>query len=218
MNFKEEYQKSFADIKADETFKQNLLAQMNMEKKRKKRKPAYIGVLAAAAAMVLVVGAGFMTGVLKGKDVGQTDDGENLFVDNVTLPEEDISVDLGNEVVAEQDMSETYMDMNFSSLSWYGTAKTDEELLGIFVGYMQGETLVKMYCTTEDTFGEEDLMPESETKALVERFGELSCADYADDVEGEYYKAVFEDGLTIKFWISEDGYLKLQDTGAIFTF
>ncbi len=217
MNFKDEYQKSFADIKADENFKQNLLAQMNMEKKRK-RKPSYVGVLAAAAVMVLVVGVGFMTGILRGKDAGQTDGGENLIVDNASEPGEEMSVDLGNEVLAEQDMSETYMDMNFSGLSWYGAAETEEELLGIFVGYMEGDTLEKMYCTTEDTFGEDNLMSESETKALVEQFGELSCTDNESAVEGKYYKAVFEDGLTIKFWISEDGFLKLQDTGAVFEF
>ena len=39
MNFKDEYQKAFQDIKADENFKQNLAAQMNIEKKRK-RKPS----------------------------------------------------------------------------------------------------------------------------------------------------------------------------------
>jgi len=78
--------------------------------------------------------------------------------------------------------------------------------------------LEKMYCTTEDTFGEDNLMSESETKALVEQFGELSCTDNESAVEGKYYKAVFEDGLTIKFWISEDGFLKLQDTGAVFEF
>lgn len=217
MNFKDEYQKSFADIKADEAFKQNLLAQMNMEKKRKK-KPAYIGVLVAAAVMVFVVGVGFMTGVLRGRDVPQTDGGENFVADNASEPQEDVSINLENEVVAGQDMSETYMDMNFSSLSWYGGAETDEELLDTFVGYIQGDSLKEIYCTTEDTFTEEDLMSESETQALVEQLAELSCADKEGDVDGKYYKAVFEDGLTIKFWISEDGYLKLQDTGAIFSF
>ncbi|MBQ8247338.1 MAG: hypothetical protein IJZ42_09415 [Lachnospiraceae bacterium] len=217
MNFKDEYQKAFSEIKADENFKQSLLAQMNMEKKRK-RKPAYVGILAAAAVMVLVVGVGFMTGVLRGKDNSQTDGGENLIVDNGAETTEDMSVNFEGEVYAGQDMSETYVDMNFSGLSWYGDAKTDEELLEIFISYMKDDSLVSMYCTTEETIDENDIMSESEIETLVNRFGELSCTDEAYAGESKYYKAVFEDGLTIKFWMSEDGYLKLQDTETVFKF
>ena len=217
MNFKDEYQKAFSEIKADENFKQSLLAQMNMEKKRK-RKPAYVGILAAAAVMVLVVGVGFMTGVLRGKDNSQTDGGENLIVDNGAETTEDMSVNFEGEVYAGQDMSETYVDMNFSGLSWYGDAKTDEELLEIFISYMKDDSLVSMYCTTEETIDENDIMSESEIETLVNRFGELSCTDEAYTGESKYYKAVFEDGLTIKFWMSEDGYLKLQDTETVFKF
>ena len=217
MNFKDEYQKAFSEIKADENFKQSLLAQMNMEKKRK-RKPAYVGILAAAAVMVLVVGVGFMTGVLRGKDNSQTDGGENLIVDNGAETTEDMSVNFEGEVYAGQDMSETYVDMNFSGLSWYGDAKTDEELLEIFISYMKDDSLVSMYCTAEETIDENDIMSESEIETLVNRFSELSCTDEAYTGESKYYKAVFEDGLTIKFWMSEDGYLKLQDTETVFKF
>lgn len=217
MNFKDEYQKAFSEIKADENFKQSLLAQMNMEKKRK-RKPAYVGILAAAAVMVLVVGVGFMTGVLRGKDNSQTDGGENLIVDNGAETTEDMSVNFEGEVYAGQDMSETYVDMNFSGLSWYGDAKTDEELLEIFTSYMKDDSLVSMYCTAEETIDENDIMSESEIETLVNRFSELSCTDEAYAGESKYYKAVFEDGLTIKFWMSEDGYLKLQDTETVFKF
>lgn len=215
MNFKDEYQKSFADIKADENFKQNLLAQMNMEKKRK-RKPSYVGVLAAAAVMVLVVGAGFMTGVLNDKANPQTDGSDNLVASDVSQPGENVSVEFESQVVAGQDMS--YMDMNFSNLSWYGAAETEEELLDIFVGYMERDTLKHIYCTAEEDFKESDKMSDNEKEALVEQFSELSCTDKEYSGDGKYYKAVFEDGLTIKFWISEDGFLKLQDTGAVFEF
>ncbi len=215
MNFKDEYQKSFADIKADENFKQNLLAQMNMEKKRK-RKLAYIGVLSAAAAVTLVVGVGFMSGMLKGSENSRPDGNDNLVAGDIPQSGENVSVEFESHVVAGQDKSETYADMNFSSLSWYGGAETEEELLDTFVGYIQGDSLKEIYCTTEDAFQESGKMSEREKAALAEQIGGLSCTDEEYDGTGKYYKAVFEDGLTIKFWISEDGILKLQDTGAVF--
>lgn len=215
MNFKDEYQKSFSEIKADENFKKNLVAQMNMEKKRKK-KPSYMGVLVAAAVMVLVVGAGFMTGILRGKsNPGTTPDG-NQMAQDTTEPQDNISLDLNNEMMAGQDMSETYVELNFSGLSWYGDAKTDEELLSRFVELMTGDTLDKIYCTDGDTFEEKDLMKKAGVEKLVKRIQDVRCTEEEYSGAGSYYKAVFEDGLTIKFWISEDGYLKLQDTKTVY--
>lgn len=215
MNFKDEYQKSFSEIKADENFKKNLVAQMNMEKKRKK-KPSYMGVLVAAAVMVLVVGAGFMTGILRGKsNPGTTPDG-NQMAQDTSDSQDNISLDLNNEMVAGQDMSESYVELNFSGLSWYGEAESNEELLTIFVSYMTGDTLDKIYCTDAENFDEQDLMSEADAAELVERLQNAECTE--DEYTGEdmYYKAVFEDGLTIKFWLSDKGYLKLQDTKAVY--
>jgi len=218
MNFKDEYQKSFADIKADENFKQNLLAQMNMEKKRKRTIMPYVGVLSAAAAVVLVVGVGFMSGLLKSEEDSQTDGGYDFVVDNVGQSSENSVVDFEHQVVAGQDEHGSYADMNFSDLSWYGAAEDKEELLDIFVGYMTGDSLTDIYCTTGDSFTENDKMSDKDKDALAEQMGELSCTDEECSDEAKYYKAVFEDGLTIKFWIDEEGYLKLQDTGAVFQF
>lgn len=215
MNFKDEYQKSFSEIKADENFKKNLVTQMNMEKKRKK-KPGYLGVLVAAAVMVLVVGAGFMTGVLRGKSNPDTMPDGNQMVQDTTEPQDNISFDLNNEMVAGQDMSETYVELNFSGLSWYGDAKTDEELLSRFVELMTGDTLDKIYCTDGDTFEEKDLMKEAGVEKLVKRLQDAQCTEEEYTGADSYYKAVFEDGLTIKFRISEDGYLKLQDTKTVY--
>lgn len=215
MNFKDEYQKSFSEIKADENFKRNLVAQMNMEKKRKK-KPAYIGVLAAAAVMVLVVGAGFMTGVLRGKsNPGVMPDG-NQMVQDIPDSQGNVSVDFNNEMVAGQDMSESYVELDFSGLSWYGEAENDEELLDIFLTLMTGDTLDKIYCSGDDTFEENEQMKEAGVEKLVKRLQGAECTDEEYKGDGSYYKAVFEDGLTIKFWISEEGYLKLQDTKTVY--
>lgn len=215
MNFKDEYQKSFSEIKADENFKKNLVAQMNMEKKRKK-KSGYMGVLVAAAVMVLVVGAGFMTGILRGKSNPGTMPDGNQMAQDTTEPQDNISLDLNNEMMAGQDMSETYVELNFSGLSWYGDAKTDEELLSRFVELMTGDTLDKIYCTDGDTFEEKDLMKKAGVEKLVKRIQDVRCTEEEYSGAGSYYKAVFEDGLTIKFWISEDGYLKLQDTKTVY--
>ncbi len=215
MNFKDEYQKSFSEIKADENFKKNLVAQMNMEKKRKK-KPAYMGVLVAAAVMALVVGAGFMTGVLRGKSNPGTMPDGNQMVQDIPDSQGNVSVDLNNEMVAGQDMSESYVELNFSGLSWYGEAENDEELLNIFLTLMTGDTLDKIYCTDGDTFEETDLMKEAGVEKLVKRIQDAQCTEEEYSGVGSYYKAVFEDGLTIKFWISEDGYLKLQDTKTVY--
>lgn len=215
MNFKEEYQKAFSDIKADENFKQNLVAQMNREKKRKK-KPAYIGVLAAAAVMVLVLGVGFMTGILKGTGNQYTGDEEQFMAEKPDEFQKDDAVDFNHEIVAEQDMSDTYVDMNFSHMSWYGSAQNEEELLSLFVSMVCGDNLDRMYCTTGETFDENTLMTKAETKELVGSIHNLSCTEEEYAGESKFYKAVFKDGLTIKFWISDEGYLKLNDTGAVF--
>lgn len=215
MNFKDEYQKSFSEIKADENFKKNLVAQMNMEKKRKK-KPSYMGVLVAAAVMVLVVGVGFMTGILRGKSNPGTTPVGNQMVQDTSDSQDNISLDLNNEMVAGQDMSETYVELNFSGLSWYGDAKTDEELLSRFVELMTGDTLDKIYCTDGDTFEEKDLMKEAGVEKLVKRLQDARCTEEEYRGADSYYKAVFKDGLTIKFWISEDGFLKLQDTKTVY--
>ncbi len=215
MNFKDEYQKSFSEIKADENFKKNLLAQMNIEKKRKK-KPAYMGVLVAAAVMVLVVGAGFMTGVLRGKSNPGTMPDGNQMVQDIPDSQGNVSVDLNNEMVAGQDMSESYVELDFSGLSWYGEAENDEELLDIFLTLMTGDTLDKIYCSEDDAFEENERMEEAGAEKLVKRLQGAECTDEEYRGDDSYYKAVFEDGLTIKFWISEEGYLKLQDTKTVF--
>lgn len=218
MNFKQEYEKAFSDIKADENFKKNLVAMMDAESKKTKKKKtsAYIGVLAAAAVMVLVIGVGFMTGVLRGKtDQGELQD-ENQMVQNSSESQDNMSVDFNNEIVAGQDMSDTYMELNFSGLSWYGEAESDEELLTIFVSLMTGDDLDKIYCSNDDVFEENDLMKEEGVKKLVKRLRNAECTEKEYAGEGNYYKAVFKDGLTIKFRLSEQGYLMLQDTQTVY--
>lgn len=215
MNFKDEYQKAFQDIKADENFKQNLLAQMNMEKKRK-RKPSYVGVLAAAAVMVLVLGVGFMAGILRGITNQGNVAQDGYVAQNSEESKVDSGINFSGETLAGQDMSDAYVDMSFSSLSWYGEAESEEELLSIFVSLLHGDTLEKMYCTTEESFSDNSLMSQADTEDLLKQLQNLSCTNKEFAGESKYYKAVFEDGLTVKFWISDDGYLKLQDTGAVF--
>ncbi len=215
MNFKDEYQKAFQDIKADENFKQNLAAQMNMEKKRK-RKPSYVGVLAAAAVMVLVLGVGFMTGILRGTANQGNVAQDGYVAQNSEESKVDSDINFSGETLAGQDMSDSYVDMSFSSLSWYGEAETEEELLSVFVALLCGDTLEKMYCTTEESFSDNSLMSQEDTEDLLKQLQNLSCTNKEFAGESKYYKAVFEDGLTVKFWISDDGYLKLQDTGAVF--
>lgn len=215
MNFKDEYQKAFQDIKADENFKQNLAAQMNIEKKRK-RKPSYVGVLAAAAVLVLVLGVGFMTGILRGTANRENVPQDGYVAQSSEEPKDDKDIDFDGEMLAGQDMSDSYVDMSFSSLSWYGEAETEEELLSVFVTLLCGDTLEKMYCTTEESFDESARMSQAETEAVLKELQNLSCTEKEFAGESKYYKAVFKDGLTVKFWISDEGCLKLQDTGAVF--
>ncbi len=218
MNFKQEYEKAFTDIKADENFKKNLVAMMDAESKKTKKKKtsAYIGGFAAAAVMVLVIGVGFATGILRGKMTQEPiTDGADMVQDDVESVD-DVEIDLGNNIVAEQQMSDGYVEFNFSDLSWYGKAESDEELLDIFKTLMCGDALEMLYCTDKEQFDEASLMSANDTSVLLERVQAAVCtnAEFAGD--SHYYKAVFEDGLTIKFWVSDEGYLKLQDTGAVY--
>ncbi len=215
MNFKDEYQKAFSDIKADEAFKQNLLKEMKREKKRRKNY-AYVGVMAAAAVMLLVVGVTASTGILKGKQEPVPGDESSLVATGSSESIEEKSEIMTGEVVAGQEEAGTHADMNFSSLSWYGAADNEEELLEIFSGLLKGNTLKAIYTAKNEDYEEQSQLSDAETEILLERLSGLSCTETEYAGDSMYYKAVFESGVTIKFKISENGLLQLKDTGEVY--
>lgn len=215
MNFKDEYQKAFSDIKADEAFRQKLLKEMKREKKRRKNY-AYVGVMAAAAVMLLVVGIAVSTGILKGRQEPVPDEGLPIATTGSSQSVEEGSEIMTGEVVAGQGESGTHADMDFSSLSWYGDADDEEELLEIFSGLIKGNTLKAIYTAMDESYEEQSQLSDEESRILLERLGGLACTEAEYTGNSTYYKAVFESGVSIKFKISENGLLQLKDTGEVY--
>ncbi len=221
MNFKKEYQEAFSEIKADEDFKKQLVKNLN-EAKRPKRKTSYAGILAAAAALVIVVGAGIVTGIFVPNSSQEQSDvhGGMVANDNISdiTDEQGISetVPITPGVAAGTDNSEMYMEMNFSDLSWYGKAENDEELLNTFISLVGGKSLDTLYCGTDNGDDGAVALSDAEIEALVASFDGAVAEDVAAEGSGKYYRAVFESGMNIRFVVYENGYLQLKDTGTMY--
>lgn len=214
MNFKKEYQEAFSGIRADEDFKKRVAKKLN-ETERRKVKPAYVGGLVAAVVMLLVVGAGAVAGlVVLNPTQDPSVDNSGMVLNNSEITP-DTSIQMNTEVAAQTDMSETFPEMNFSGLSWYGKAE-GEELLGIFVSYLQDETLDTVYSADNADLAEATVLDADEVALLTDKIGGAESSDVEPEGECHYYKAVFESGLTIKFCVWHEGYLRLEDTGSIY--
>lgn len=220
MNFKKEYQEAFSDIKADEDFKKQLAKKLN-EAERPGWKTSYTGMIAAAAVLIVVVSVGIATGVLVTNSSQEQSDVHGGMVQNDSsdiTDGQDVSEVLPTTpgVAAGTNNSETYMEMNFSDLSWYGKAENDEALLDTFISLVGGETLDTLYCGADNGDDGAVVLSDAEVDALIASFDGAAAEDVAAEGDGKYYRAVFESGMNIRFVVYENGYLQLEDTGSMY--
>lgn len=218
MNFKKEYQEAFSNIKADEDFKKQLAKTLN-KAERPRWKTSYTGMIAAAAALVVVVGVGITTGILVTNSPQEQSDVHGGMVQNNSsdiTDGQDVSEVLPTTQGVAAGNSETYMEMNFSDLSWYGKAENDEALLDTFISLVGGETLDTLYCSADKGDDGAVALNDAEVDALIASFDGAVAEDVAAEGDGKYYRAVFESGMNIRFVVYENGYLQLEDTGSMY--
>ncbi len=202
MNFKDQYNKDYENIKLSDDFKKSLVAKMDASEKKSKITYIYgaIGTLAVAAAAVAIV-----FGI---RNTGSSVNEENTQVVKGT---EDVSEDAGIRV--ENNSTENSGNSIGGSIigAWYGSAVTDEEKLEIFNELLDNEDIEKIYESKATTFTSEDILSEEDTKDIVDKLEETTLTEEEFVGEATNYMIVFDNGDIIKLKISEEGYIKLND-------
>ncbi|MBQ7981594.1 MAG: hypothetical protein IJ305_08310 [Oscillospiraceae bacterium] len=191
MNFKDEYKRDYSQIAVDDAFRNQLAEKMNKTAPAKANIKMITTVVSAAAIVALVVGVG----VLRPHEA-----------------ESDIA--LKGETVTSPVLTEGLFELD----TWYGTAETDEEIYAAFAELMSGGTLETLYCSENDTFSEEDILSDEETAALAEKLAAAVPTDEASDSNVKRCMAVFSGGEIVKFSISDNGIVKLDDSGKAYKF
>ncbi len=191
MNFKKEYEKAFADISADDTFKKQLADELKKPSASRFSFKPYAGVLATAAALAVMVGAVHYTGV---------------------LPDDGASHDTQESVVVQKglDVGE-YTDMLTSpdSKADGENKEADDETYALFVSLLAGDELEALYCSEEQDFTEEDILDAQQVERVADKLaGAVSAVD-GEKVNVKYYKAVLEDNRTILFEIWDEEYISI---------
>ncbi len=189
MNFKEEYKRDFDNVRLEDEFKNNLARKMNQAKPAKRNLRVYVCALAAVAMLAVVIGVSHLQNANVGKNVG-------IKTENTTTATSGTGL--------------------FATEKWYGDASTDEEIYEAFVELLQSNTLKKLYCSEDETFGDEDVIDSKAAEVILKRLVDVSAV--ADKMAGKIqnYMAVFEGGEIVKFQISDTGLVKLNNANTIF--
>ncbi len=191
MNFKDEYKRDYSQIAVNDAFRNQLAEKMNKTAPAKMNIKMITTAVSAAAVIALVIGVGVFKPYEDGNEIA-----------------------LKGETVSTSSLTEGLFDLDV----WYGTAKTDEEIYAAFAELMSGGTLETLYCSEESTFDDEDIMNIDEAAALAEK---LAAAVPTDEIVGDGAKrcmAVFSGGEIVKFSISDNGIVLLDDCDTAYKF
>lgn len=216
MNFKKEYQEAYSQIKAEETFKKELVDKMNSGPAIPGRKTHYAGILAAAAAVLLVVcvgyfGSGFFW------EHGMQENQEFNNIAQIEPPVQDNSqIDFEEEFMAGKENEEDFPQLDVSGLSWYGNAETDAEVLERFLGLLEGDSLQSIVVSEKTDYNDAVQLDNVQTRELLSKLQGALFTDKQPEGKCLYYKMMLENGMKIQFQIFEDGYLLLEDTDGVY--
>lgn len=197
MNFKDKYQQENEEITLDAAFTSRLAEQMKKEQqiqRRRKKMMVSIGGVAAAAVMCVVV----LQGVNTSKQPEQT---EKTEVQNKA---EAVETQIGGH--------------SFGRQAWYGDAETEEEIFAAFRTLLRDEQIEKLYCSDTEEYEEENILPADEAEKVVKALQNAEAVDAEAGGGCKYYMAVFENGNIVKFEIYGEKYLKLKDSGALYSY
>lgn len=191
MNFKDEYKRDYSQIAVNDAFRNQLAEKMNKTAPAKMNIKMITTAVSAAAVIALVIGVGVLKPHEDGNDIA-----------------------MKGETVSTSSLTEGLFDLD----TWYGTAETDEEIYAAFAELMSGGTLETLYCSEENTFDDEDIMNTDEAESFAEK---LAAAVPTDEAVGDGAKrcmAVFSGGEIVKFSISDNGIVLLDDCDTAYKF
>ena len=214
MNFKKEYQKAFADISADEAFKKSLVNEMNHPKAPRSKIKPYVGMLATAAVLALMVGAVYRTGVTYDTKEPVQSVEESSVVQPETPVKEELEIPSG--VKADGDFAESMAQTFTPRSEWCVGATSDEEKVGMFLELISGEDLESLYCSDKPGFDENNVVSDGQVKALAETLSETVATEAAEEKNVIYYKAVLKDEKVIVFQIWNGEYLRIAGVDTIY--
>lgn len=192
MNFKDRYKQVYEDIKPDAVFSEQLARKLEQEQKTmSSRRKVWISTGVAAAAAVVC-----MIAINIGEPEKQPDmQGIQNKAETVDTP----SAGHG-----------------FGDRTWYGDARTSDEMLEAFQTLLQEEEIKTLYCSDAEVFEEQDILAREEIASLVNTLSGAKNADEQVSGECKYYMLVFANGDIVKFEIYDDRYLKLKDSDGIY--
>lgn len=190
MNFKDEYKRDYSQIAVDDAFRNQLAEKMN------KTAPARMNIkmittAVSAAVIVFAVGVGVFG-----------------------LREAEGDIALKGETITSPALTEGLFELDV----WYGTAGTDEEIYSAFAELMSGGTLETLYCSEGDTFTEKDILNSDDTAELTEKLAAAVPTDEVPDSNVKRCMAVFSGGEIVKFSISDNGIIELDDCDKVYKF
>lgn len=192
MSFKESYKKDYENIKTDEAFKKQLSEEMKAVPKTKIHAGVY-AVAALAAVIAVVLGLRSFTPAEEQSGIIQEQG------DTVTT----ISTATGS----------------FMQEKWYAGAENDEEIWDKFRELMGGEDIATLYCGSSEQLGDGDILSDTEAEELSQKLASaVLCEEKELSGEISFCMAVFGDGKIVKFRISENGEVQLNDTETICKF
>lgn len=214
MNFKKEYQKAFADISADEAFKKRLAKEMNHPKAPRSKIKPYVGMLATAAALALMVGAVYRTGVTyeTGEPEKATEE-SNIAQTNTSVKEE---LEVPSGVKADGDIAQSLAQTFTLQSDWCKGVETDEDKLDLFLDRIAGEDLERLYYSDKPGFTEDNTMSAGQVEAMAETLSNVVATEDAEEENVTYYKAVLKDETVIVFQIWNGEYLRIADVDTIY--
>lgn len=191
MNFKDEYKREYSQIATDDVFRKKLAEKMNKTAPSGPNIRMITTVVSAAAVIAVVIGIG----TLKPRET-----------------EGDIAIKA--ETVESPTLTEGLFDFGL----WYGSAESDEEIYAAFAGLMSDGSLETLYCSESDTFDEDDILSSREMAELSVKLAAAVPSDENTDGTMKRCMAVFSGGEIVRFSISDDGIVKLDDCGGTYKF
>ena len=140
MNFKKEYEKAFADISAGDDFKKQLARELNSAASPRKRYTPYVGVLATAAALALMVGAVHYIGVFRDTQGSQSME-ESLVAQESNSAEGNTDINVQPSLGAEGGNDDVQGQTFQPQASWCVGVEGDDEKYELFVELLSGEAV-----------------------------------------------------------------------------
>ncbi len=212
MNFKKSYVNAFSGIKMDDAFKYRMLQEMNSDCVMQSKRFRYAPVCAAAV-VLLLVGAGYLTGIFFSGTHADTSSQTEMLVQEESGSDV-IRPEIETDMMAGTESSEGMMELEIPAAEWYAGAESAQEVFEIFSLRMKNDARKTFSSSQMPEFTQEQSLTAEEADMILQM-----KAEPVDEVMTgtiRYYKAVFRDGTDIEFQISDTGYFKFTQTDTVY--